>query len=113
MKQKTGLNRVIRETGWGQLEQYLSERGVVVKVNPAYTSQTCSKCGHVSKENRLTQSTFRCQSCTHQENADVNAAFNIRASGLASFNGRGAYIRPLFAEAQAWKRQSESNHLRN
>ncbi len=113
VKQKTGLNRVIRETGWGQLEPDLSERGVVVKVNPAYTSQTCSKCGHVSKENRLTQSKFRCQSCTHQENADVNAAFNIRASGLASLNGCGAYIRPLFAEAQAWKRQSESNHLRN
>ncbi len=91
VKQKTGLNRVIRETGWGQLERYLEERGVVVKVHPLYTSQRCSKCGHVSDDNRKTQRTFLCQSCNHQ----LNAALNIRASGLASFNGCGAYIRPL------------------
>ena len=109
VKQKTGLNRVIRETGWGQLERYLEERGVVVKVHPAYTSQTCSKCGHVSEQNRKTQRKFVCQSCHHPSNADVNAALNIRASGLASFNGCGAYIRSLL-EARVLKRQSESNH---
>ncbi len=103
VKQKTGLNRVIRVTGWDQLERYLEERGVVVKVHPPYSSQRCSKCGHKIKENRKTQRTFLCQSCNHQLNADVNAAFNIRAS----FNGCGVYIRP---EAHVLKRQSEFNH---
>ncbi len=106
VKQKTGLNLDIRETGWGQLERYLEEHGVVVKVHPAYTSQTCSKCGHVSKENRKTQSTFVCQSCNYQ----LNPALNI----MASFNGCGTYVRHLLLEAQLLKRQSESNHyLRN
>ncbi len=32
--------------------------GLLVKVDPKYTSQTCSSCGHVAKENRLTQATL-------------------------------------------------------
>ena len=51
--------------------------GEVIKVAPKYTSQTCSKCGHVEKANRETQATFLCQKCGHKENADVNAAKNI------------------------------------
>jgi putative transposase len=38
------------------LESKAAAHGVqVVKVNPAYTSQTCSYCGHVTPENRTTQ----------------------------------------------------------
>lgn len=50
-------------------------------VNPAYTSQTCSSCGHVHKDNRKSQEIFSCQSCNRTENADVNAAKNILALG--------------------------------
>lgn len=49
----------------------------LVLVNPAYTSQTCSCCGHVSKENRKTQAKFICVECGHSDNADINAAKNI------------------------------------
>ena len=42
-------------------------------VNPAYTSQRCSHCGHVSADNRQTQSAFACVACGHAENADTNA----------------------------------------
>lgn|SRR5512138_207260 len=59
-------------------------RGVlVVIVNPAYTSQTCAECGHVAAENRLTQAEFKCVTCGHEDNADVNAARNILNRGLA------------------------------
>ena len=51
------------------------------KVNPAYTSQTCSSCGYVSKKNRKTQSEFKCISCGFECNADLNAAKNIQVSG--------------------------------
>ena len=50
---------------------------ITVEVNAAYTSQECSKCGFVSKENRKSQSKFDCKCCNHKINADVNAARNI------------------------------------
>lgn len=49
----------------------------VITVNPAYTSQKCSVCGHTSPDNRKTQAEFVCQCCGHKENADINAAKNI------------------------------------
>ena len=49
----------------------------VVFVDPKYTSQQCSVCGFVSKENRKSQAEFVCLNCGHAENADINAAKNI------------------------------------
>jgi putative transposase len=54
-----------------------------VKVPAAYTSQRCSACGHVDPKSRESQAVFRCTTCTHHEHADVNAARNILAAGLA------------------------------
>jgi putative transposase len=42
--------------------------------NPAYTSQTCSRCG----EHKKTQESFDWLACWYQENTDINAAQNIR-----------------------------------
>ena len=97
VKSKSGLNRVILGTGWYQLEQHLSERGVVHKVYPAYTSQTCSCCGYISKKNRLSQSRFVCQQCGYMDHADINGAQNIWASGKGTIlkNGHGVFVRPI------------------
>ncbi|WP_055480334.1 RNA-guided endonuclease InsQ/TnpB family protein [Sphaerimonospora mesophila] len=57
----------------------------VVHVDPAYTSQACSSCGHVDKRNRPGQETFACTSCGFAEHADVNAARNIAARGVAGW----------------------------
>ena len=46
----------------------------------AYTSQTCSRCGNIDKENRQTQETFVCTKCGFKLNADHNAAINIARS---------------------------------
>ena len=54
----------------------------VVLVDPKYTSQTCSACGHCAKSNRKSQAEFCCQACGFQAHADVNAARNIRAWAL-------------------------------
>ena len=53
----------------------------VIHVDPAYTSQQCSSCGHVDRENRLDQASFLCTSCGFAEHADVNAARNIASRG--------------------------------
>ena len=47
-------------------------------VNPKYTSQQCPICGHISKNNRITQEIFYCKKCFHNDNADINAAINIK-----------------------------------
>lgn len=58
------------------------EEGVYVQwVNPAYTSITCSKCGHTDKQSRVKQSVFRCTACGNTVNADYNAAINIARKG--------------------------------
>lgn len=88
VKQKAGLNKAILDQGWGELGRQLEYKqawkgGWVLLVNPAYTSQTCSACGHVSPANRKTQELFSCESCGATMNADHNAAINIKRAGHA------------------------------
>lgn len=92
VRQKAGLNRGILGSGWGLLATRLKQKapGRVVKVNAAYTSQTCNACGHVAKESRESQARFRCVSCGHRAHADVNAARNIAAGHAVT--GRGDMV---------------------
>ena len=59
--------------------EYKAERaGIIVRyINPAHTSQTCSRCKNKDKENRQTQEDFICTKCGHKINADWNASINI------------------------------------
>jgi len=59
------------------LEMKLEGSGVQIhKVNPTYTSQRCSVCGWVCKANRKAKK-FRCTSCGHTADADLNASNNL------------------------------------
>ncbi|WP_327252772.1 RNA-guided endonuclease InsQ/TnpB family protein [Streptomyces sp. NBC_01244] len=51
----------------------------VVYVDPAHTSRTCSRCGHIDKANRVSQARFACRSCGFVDHADRNGSRNIRA----------------------------------
>ena len=55
---------------------------LLIRVPAPYTSQTCNQCGHIAKGNRESQAVFRCENCAHTDNADHNAALNIRDKGL-------------------------------
>jgi IS605 OrfB family transposase len=75
--------------GWSffQFRSFLTYKALlagvpVVAVDPVYTSQDCAECGHRDRRNRKTQATFRCVSCGHHDNADVNAAKNIRSRAI-------------------------------
>jgi len=58
-------------------------RGVNVGfVDPRYTSQKCSQCGHIERGNRPSQAEFRCKKCGFESHADYNAAINIREDFL-------------------------------
>lgn len=51
----------------------------VTETNAAYSSQECSVCGYVDKNNRPTQKEFKCNCCHTGMHADVNAARNHHA----------------------------------
>jgi putative transposase len=80
------MNRLLRRFGQRYFLQTLNERkeefGFELEVvEPAYSSQTCARCGFVHRENRSGQK-FRCLACGHQAHADVNAGKNLaRRSG--------------------------------
>jgi putative transposase len=86
--QKSGLNRSMLDIAPFQIRQMLEYKapwhGSRIVVVPApYTSQRCHKCGHVHRDNRVSQAVFICQSCAWVGNADVNASLNILAEGLS------------------------------
>lgn len=60
----------------------------LVLVNPRYTSQRCSRCGHIDRDNRPKQAGnqkaayFKCKKCGHDEDADKNAARNLSIRGI-------------------------------
>ena len=78
-------NTILRNWSYYQLQSYVEYKakreGIKVRfVDPAYTSQTCSRCGHIDKDNRQTQEDFKCIKCGFELNADHNAAINIARS---------------------------------
>ena len=85
--QKSGLNKAILRQGWHMFSVMLNQKaeefgGYVDKVNPRNTSRECASCGYTHVDNRQSQDRFECQKCSHQENADINAAKVILARGL-------------------------------
>ena len=94
VKAKSGLNKSILDQGWGMMVDMLEYKqhwqgGLLIKVNPRYTSQTCSECQHIAVDNRQTQSKFECVKCMYVANADFNAARNILAAGHAVLSAEG------------------------
>jgi putative transposase len=80
------LAKSISDAAWSQFFDQLSckaeEAGrAFVKVNPAYTSQTCSRCGHRQKM-ALDVRVFDCPCCHVHLDRDLNAAINICGLGL-------------------------------
>lgn len=66
-----------------KLSAKCEEEGVLLtKINPSYTSQTCSRCGVVDKKNRKGE-VYQC-ACGNLMDADLNAAVNISHLGVYS-----------------------------
>lgn len=81
---KTGRRRrnMLNQWPFSQLQEFTAYKAAakgirVVMVDPAYTSQQCNRCGYVDKRNR-DRARFDCLRCGHSDDADHNAALNIR-----------------------------------
>ncbi|WP_019486853.1 MULTISPECIES: RNA-guided endonuclease InsQ/TnpB family protein [Kamptonema] len=86
---KRGLNRSIADASWYSLTQKLEYLAVksgkkLYRVNPQYTSQTCSKCQHVDKNSRNGEK-FICINCGHIDDANLQAARNVKVKAIETY----------------------------
>lgn len=80
------LAKSIQDAAWSQFATFLAYKAAYagrqfVAVNPAYTSQDCSSCGHREKKT-LSQRVHVCSCCGLTLDRDHNAALNILSLGL-------------------------------
>lgn len=84
-------NKFLKDWTYFDLRQKIKykaeEHGIELRlVNPQYTSQRCSQCGHIDKQNRPKekkgQSFFQCTHCGFTENADYNASLNLATKDI-------------------------------
>jgi putative transposase len=103
---KSGLNRALAQAAPARVARWVAVKAEsagpgrrIWLVNPAHTSQQCSACSVIDATNRITRDTYYCGACAWYEHADINAARNIRARGLAAEQawqeaGRPGLVRP-------------------
>jgi IS605 OrfB family transposase len=82
-KMRKAQRRRLHAWSFAQFQAFVTykaeAKGVQVGyVDPRYTSQKCSQCGHIERGNRPTQAEFRCKKCGFECHADYNASMNIR-----------------------------------
>ena len=94
---KGEAKRRLHSWSFAQLKTFLEYKAEVlgckvIGVDPRHTSQRCNACGFTYRGNRRSQSNYRrsqsdfcCRSCGHKQNADLNAAKNIRDKHLVGW----------------------------
>ena len=105
------LAKSINDAGWYQFRKWLEHFGVkfskiTVAVNPAYTSQECSKCGAVVKKS-LSMRTHVCK-CGFVLDRDWNAAINILKLALSTTGHVGTWVDDFGVSAQSNAERSRS-----
>jgi len=81
-KVKKSQRRRLHGWSFAQFQAFVAykaeARGIEIGfVDPRFTSQKCSSCGHIERGNRPTQKDFKCKKCGFEAMADHNAAINI------------------------------------
>ncbi len=92
MKKKSNGRRFNHKLGsWSpfQLDQFMDYKAedsgkTLIHVNPKYTSQKCSNCGYIDRNNRH-GSVFHCLNCSFELHADLNASRNIEVLGKSGY----------------------------
>ena len=84
---------------WCELQQFVEykaqAKGIeVVYVNPAYTSQTCSKCDCLGSRHKHL---FKCSNCGSYQHSDCNAAINLLKLGESVVSSTASVNMPMVA----------------
>ena len=87
------LAKSIADASWSEFFSKLSNKAEeagrqLVKVDPAYTSQDCSRCHHRQKM-PLSERTYHCPCCLLAIDRDLNAALNLCGLGLQALGLSG------------------------
>ncbi len=70
----------------------------IIRVDPKDSSKTCSNCGYVNHELKLSDRVFKCPVCGMKMDRDLNASINILKRGLERIvlsSGHGEYMREM------------------
>ncbi len=89
IRKRTKTSRWVHSWSFAQVKGFVAYKAegrgcTVAGVDPRHTSQTCSCCGHVARNNRRSRGRFVCRVCGFELHADLNAARNIAAKYHAS-----------------------------
>ena len=91
VRAKSGLNRLILSQRWATILGMMKYKGdaqgrTLVAVDPAYTSQACSRCGWIDASARQGKR-YACSACGLTIDADLNASRTILLRGLMALDG--------------------------
>ena len=113
--QGRGLRRSINDAAFSSFFVALSEKAGdrLKRVNPAYTTMTCSVCGVLSEKKPLNIRAWTCGKCGSALDRDFNAAVNILvAAGHAeTLNACGGNVRLRLAEAEPSEARTQRSDL--
>ena len=102
VKGRRKQRRAMSNWSFAQLQSFIAYKAAycsinVVFVDARYSSQACSRCGHIDKRNRLSQSEFSCRQCGYSNNADQNAAYNLARRAMSAMSGQTVKL-PLVSD---------------
>lgn len=91
MKKSLRLGKSVSDNGWGMFTTLLADKcerngSLLVKVDRWFpSSKTCTRCGHIHRELKLSDRLYVCPGCGTAMDRDHGAAVNIDREGLRIF----------------------------
>lgn len=88
MKKSLSFGKSVSDNGWGMFVRMLEYKAArdgctIIRVGKWFaSSKTCSSCGYIHKELKLSDRTYVCPKCGHVMGRDYQAAVNIRKEGM-------------------------------
>ena len=102
------LSNAISDVSWSsfitKLDYKIAEnQGKIVKIDRFYpSSKTCSNCGCVKKELKLSDRTYHCTECGFTIDRDLNASINILKAGLKMIEATDATVGTSLKNQSLW-----------